>query len=361
MNPGIPVLATVSRRAQGVTPPSALGCFFGPLNGAGTACTPTALPAGALPLKSTNTVSASVLPGYYTFAATAFDAAGNSTVLTPIVALYDGTGAVAPTAPVVSSAVYAVPLNLAVASFTANASDNLDIRDYQWTFTYGATMAGDPIQTNATVVNTYNAATFINTNVGLPFSSNTLIRTISEDGSTAWAPGAATVLSSANVIVRDQGSQSTTSSTAIPAGTVNLTTLPVTAWGALPGGTPTGWSISNAATNVSDGNTPPASVNPLSVTLNADLTGATGVFNTPFSRVDFYAFNAVSAQWVLIGSQAAVVTTDNGAVRQHRYSISWTPGTTFGLGAINLRALGVAATGDAEATVTSANITVTHP
>jgi len=111
---------------------------------------------------------------------------------------------------------------------------------------------------------------------------------------------------------------------------------------------------------VSDGSGTP--VNALSVTLNADAEGATAVAFTAFSRVDFYALNAAGTQWVLIGTSSSPVVTDNGVLRRNRYSMSWTPGTTFGAaGAKSVRAVGVNAANDGFSTTTNTNITLTTP
>jgi hypothetical protein len=100
----------------------------------------------------------------------------------------------------------------------------------------------------------------------------------------------------------------------------------------------------------------------LSVTLNADAEGATALAFTAFSRVDFYALNAAGTQWVLIGTSSSPVVTDNGVLRRNRYSITWTPGTTFGSNVpLSIRAVGVNAANDGFSTTTNTNIGITTP
>ena len=80
-----------------------------------------------------------------------------------------------------------------------------------------------------------------------------------------------------------------------------------------------------------------------------------------FARVDFYA--VVGGNLVQIGTTTSYSTVDNGAPqgRKHTYSISWTPGAAFALGASSVYAIGVTSAGDALVTLVNMNITVTYP
>ena len=104
--------------------------------------------------------------GYYTYGATAFDAAGNSKAVSASrVIVSDDTPATA-TAPSVPATV-AGPFSSA--SFL---NDNLSIRDYFYTVGFGAApayLAPATIRLAAapTVVDAFNAATLNNTNVGV--------------------------------------------------------------------------------------------------------------------------------------------------------------------------------------------------
>jgi hypothetical protein len=121
------------------------------------------------------------------------------------------------------------------------------------------------------------------------------------------------------------------------------------------------WAITNAATSVSDNAGPGAAVNPLSVTLVADAFGPTATFNAPFTRVAFYAL--FGGFLVQIGTGTPDITFDDGSPfgRRQRWTFSWTPGTSVGLGAISLFAIGVNASGDALVSPVNANITVHQP
>ena len=350
---GSAVIGTVTLRNATAT--AGATCIVGSWATA-TGCSAVSVNAApGYPLVPTTVVAAVTVPGYLTYTAVSRDAAGNSSASVTRVVVHDN----AANPPAVTFFTPFLPgsLNAASASITAVASDDLDIRDFQWMFVYGATMGGLPIQTPQVVVNGYNATPLINTAFTATFSGS-LMRQIQENGGAGtWTPGAAAVLSSANILVRDQGgSAGTTLVTAVPAGTVNFTTAASTY--ALA--TATNWNVSNAAAFVSDGSGTP--VNGLSVTLNADAEGATALAFTAFSRVDFYALNAAGTQWVLIGTSSSPVVTDNGVLRRNRYSITWTPGTTFGSNVpLSIRAVGVNAANDGFSTTTNTNIGITTP
>ena len=96
-------------------------------------------------------------------------------------------------------------------------------------------------------------------------------------------------------------------------------------------------------------------------TLVADAFGPTATFAAPFTRVDFYAL--FGGFLVQIGTGTADITFDDGSAfgRRQRWIFSWTPGTSVGLGAISLFAIGVNASGDALVSPVNTNITVTNP
>jgi hypothetical protein len=352
MNSANSVMGTVTLRNATAT--GAATCVIGAW--ASPTCSAVSVNAAPLfPLVPTTTIAANALPGYFTYTASARDAAGNLSGPVTRVIVHDD----AATPPVVVFATPFLPGTLNANSFSTTyvVSDNLDIRDYQYTFTYGATLGGLPIETPQVAVNGYNANPFINASYNATYSGS-MLRQIQEWTGAPWTVGAAVVASSVNVIVRDQGgSAGTTVATPIPAGTIIMTGATDYAAGANVG---TNWLISNAATNVSDG-AAATPANATSVTLNADVEGTISVYPSPFSRVDFYAQNAAGTRWVKIGSVATPVTTDNGGIRRHRYSFSWTPGTTFGLGAKTIRAVGVNAANDGLSTANNVNITVTNP
>jgi hypothetical protein len=342
---GSAVVGTVILR--GVSVSAAASCVVGSFAVA-TGCSPASVNAApAFPLVPT-TYAAGVTGtnGYYTYSAVSHDAAGNQSALVTRVALLDDS------APVVSTASFPLPFNIATPGIQAQTSDDLDVQKYQWSFGYGAAMGGLPIETPSVAVNGYNAATFINSNVPLTFNS-ALMGQIHELG-TAWtAPGPANVLLGMTSEVTDQGNNATATTSPV---IVNAAANPFTKANG------TGWALtSSAGATLSDGNpTPPAlAANATNTTLRADATGASGTFNPNLTRVDFYAVNAAGTRWVLIGSDNSPDVTDNGAVRQLRYTLSWTPGTAFGLGAKNVRA--VAVSGTAGYSTADVAITITNP
>jgi hypothetical protein len=343
---GSAVVGTVTLRGVGVT--GANTCIVGTWTASTTTCDPVSVNAApAFPLVPT-TYAAGVTGtnGYYTYNAVSRDAAGNSSAAVTRVALLDDT------APVVSTASFPLPFNVAAPALQATTSDDLDIQMYQWYFGYGAAMGGLPIETPSVAVNGYNAATFINSNFPLTFNS-ALMGQIHELG-TAWtAPAAAAVLASATSAVTDQGNNTTATTSPV---VVTAAANPFT------NANGTGWAVTSSAGNtLSDGNvTAPATpANATSTTLRADATGASGTFSPAITRVDFYAVNAAGTRWVLIGTDNSPDVTDNGSVRQLRYTLTWTPGTAFGLGARNVRA--VAVSGTAGYSTADLAITITNP
>jgi hypothetical protein len=64
-----------------------------------------------------------------------------------------------------------------------------------------------------------------------------------------------------------------------------------------------------------------------------------------------------------IGSTTSFSTVDDGSAfgRRHRYSFTWTPGTTVPLGLQTIYAVGVNAAGDGLVTQANTNITTTNP
>ena len=150
----------------------------------------------------------------------------------------------------------------------------------------------------------------------------------------------------------------------------------------VPGGavfTGTGFSVSNAATNISNcptatcaGGVAPA--NATSVTLTATAQGTESAvapafqFQSPFTQVQFYyldtGYATASNEWILIGSSGVPSGSDNAGqtVRTYQWSVSFDPPAALGSGvALNVIAVGVNASGDALASANNANINLTNP
>jgi hypothetical protein len=116
------------------------------------------------------------------------------------------------------------------------------------------------------------------------------------------------------------------------------------------------WTDSVSATTIGDGTVSPGTT-PTTVTVFANAIGPTLSFNPVFARVDFYYVSG--GRLNLIGTATTPSTTDPNAqgFRQHRYSITWTPGTAYASGGV-IYAIGSTANGDALATPASGVITI---
>ena len=330
-------------------------CFIG----TGASCSNASINAApAYPLVPTTTVAASVTTGYYTYTAASQDAAGNQSAVVSRVTAYDAAANV----PALTTAVYGTPLTGPSVTFSANASDNFDL----WTVTYNLTYAGPvlpgPIVYPAVVLNTYNVAPLVNTNVPAGITIPNFVRqveVVTGNAPLAAAGGPQKPNSLSGVAVDQVGNPSTAAVTGIAPASV---TTGVSYLVALAPQLANSWAVTApaAATPISNG-AAPVPANATSVTLVADVFGPTATFNPPFARVDFYAF--FGGNLVQIGSTTAYSTVDNGAPqgRRHRYSISWTPGTSVGVGATQIYAIGVNAAGDALVSPVNGNITITNP
>ncbi|MGQ0540056.1 MAG: beta strand repeat-containing protein [Gemmatimonadaceae bacterium] len=322
-------------------------------------CTPVSVNAAPpFPLVPTTTVAAATTPnlGYFTYVAFSQDAAGNQSGTVTRVIAYDPAANV----PSLTTALFNTPLSGATATFNANASDNFDLRDVTYRLSYAGGIGG-PILYPVVVLNTFDAATLVNSNVAAGITINGFMRQL--ENVTANNPvtvGGQFKPTNLAGIARDQANnQSATANTPIPAASV---TTGVSYLAAAAPQLIRSWAITapSVATNVSTGATTPAA-NPLSVTLTIDAFGPTATFTNPFTRVDMYA--VLAGDLVQIGTASFVGTTDDGSAfgRRHRYTFTWTPGTAFGVGVQTLFAIGVNANGDALVTLGNALITTTNP
>jgi hypothetical protein len=336
-------------------------------NAAGTACfvgtTASCVAAGtgasftaAFPLVATNTVAASTTDGYYTGTFIAQDAAGNQSASITRSIVHEVGGNPAS----MTNALFNVPLSGSQATFNALASDNLDIRDVQYNLTYGGSGLAAILYPRQSVnVTPPVPAALQNSNVSVGTTINGFMRQIEPvTGNGPVTVGGAFKPSNLQGIIRDQVQASGAVNTGILAGSVTTGTSYLAAPAAQ---LVRSWAITNTATSVSDNAGPGAPVNPLSVTLVADAFGATSTFNAPFTRVDFYA--VFGGFMVQIGTGTPDITFDDGQPfgRRQRWTFAWTPGTSVGLGAITLFAIGVNANGDALVSPSNALITITNP
>jgi len=347
---GSAVMGTIALRNATAT--GAATCFFGVY--ASSVCGVASVNAApAFPLVATTVMAASVTTGYYTYTAYAQDAAGNASGTVTRVTAYDAPA----NTPTLTTAVFTAPLSSGSVTFSATAADNFDLRDVTYNLAYAGGLVG-PIVYPAVVLNTYNT-TLVNTGVSAGITIPNFVRQVEDvTGQNPITVSGAYKPNNLQGAVRDQvGNNSGAVNTVILAAQVTTGTSYTAALAPQLVNT---WSISNAATAISNGATSPAT-NATSVTINADVFGPTATFNAPFARVDLYA--VVGGQLVQVGTTTTYSTVDNGSAfgRRHRYSISWTPGSSFAVGAANLYAIGVNASGDALVTPVNANITVTNP
>jgi hypothetical protein len=349
---------------SGMLNPSPVVGRVGEREAAGTCVTPTAgvcalafLAAAPAP-SYTTAIAGTATDAYFTFTATAYDNAGNATAIAARTIVHDKTP------PALTSVFLSNAANFydggSIQSLSASAADNLDMKDVNWGLQFGAVATFD---FGLTTINTFNAASLVSANTPVYFNDLFLVRQLQ----TVTGTGPVTVSAvqkPTNIVgtLRDQANNATTVSTAFLAASV--VTGSATAYPGAGAQLMNAWSVTNGATNVSDGAGPLAAANPTSVTLNADAYGPTATFNPPFARVDFYA-QIAGPRWALIGTSTSVATTDDGSPngRRHRYSVLWTPGAAAAYLAnpVNVVAVGSKSTGDALMTVANTAITITYP
>ena len=350
---GSAVRGTVQIRNQANQSPQI--CFVGAV--VSGVCTPVSVNAAPpFPLVPTTTVAAAATTGYYTYVAFSQDAAGNQSATVTRVIAYDPAANV----PSLTSALFNTPLSGSTAVFNANASDNFDLWDVTYTMTYAGGLAG-PILFPAVVLNTFNAATLVNSNVPAGITINGFMRQV--QAVTGNAPLAATAQfkpTSLSGVARDQANNpSAAAVTAIPAASVTTGNNYLAAPAAQ---LINSWSITapSVATNVSTGATTPAA-NPLSVTYTMIAAGPTATFSPPFTVVNMFVVSG--GNLVQIGTATFAGTTDDGSAqgRRHSWTFTWTPGTAFGTAVQTVYAIGVDANGDALVSPLNNQVTTTNP
>jgi len=373
---GSPVTGTVIRReADGTnfTPTGATSdCVVGTLGSSNTVCnrstslntggTNTGITgSGGLPLVNT-LISPQTINGFYTGNFRAVDAAGNFTdIAVQRVTVYDNTP------PALTTALFNVPLNGPTVVFNANASDNLDLWFARYSLTYGAGVLAGPIIFPDIQINTFNAATLMNSNISAGVTVSGFMRRVENvTGNNPLAVGGFSKPTSLDGIVVDQGNNpSAVASTAIPGASVTNGNSFVLAPANPPQQTRS-WAVAapSVATNVSANNTtacgPVTASTPTSVTLQADAFGPTATYNAPFTRVDFYIFFGGALQQIGTGAQQAIFDDGSAFGRRHRWEFAWTPSDKFGcnLAGVNIYAVGVNSVGDGIVTLVNTNITI---
>jgi len=366
---GTPVRATVIRReADGttyLTVPNALSdCVIGVLTSQGSVCSLSNLNnlgvaglAVALPLVNT-LISGETIDGFYTFNGRAFDAAGNFTdVAPPRVIVSDNT------LPALTTALFNVPLSGGTVVFNANASDNLDLWFARYSLTYAGGLAG-PILFPDVIINTFNAATLMNSNIAAGITVNGFMRQV--ENVTANGPlavgGQFKPINLAGIVVDQGNNPSAVANTAIPGASVtNGVSYTASAATQLT----RSWAITapSAVTNISANNMTlcgaPTPATPTNILLVVDAFGPTATYNAPFTRVDFYVFFGGALVQIGTGSQQAIFDDGSAFGRRHRWQFDWTPGSTYTCGgALTVYAVGVNAAGDGLVTLANANVNI---
>ena len=323
MAPVSPATMQISLRAAAGNGPGTTTC----INANNTAATCGTLTAtgvvAASPVYST-AITGMTTAGYYTFSATAFDAAGNSASIATRTVAHDA-------GPLLVGNVSA-PITVSATGYSASAflNDGLDIASFWFSGDYAtlpAPFAAAPsvapfrfVQAS-TAVDGFNAASFLNTNYAVT-GSITLPLAL-QTGGVLYAMSGVNA-NATNVV----GTLTNGASVAPPLVAPALAVFAPTALATFP-------AITNsiASNNISSGvTTAPTAGNPATGTLTVTATGPTATFNVPFSRVDFYAVNnggAAGTEWRLIGSTAVSALVDVGAVRTFSWNLSINGATLY--------------------------------
>ena len=329
MQPGSPVKMQITQRiaaGNGAGTTSAK-------NADGTAATTagvlasTGVNAAGNPIYTT-AIAALTTDAYFTFNATAADAAGNTASVSPRTVAHDDGALVV--------GLVASPITVSTIGWTGSAfvNDALDIASYWFSANYAtmigvgvpafaaaASVAPDRFAQASTAVNGFDAPSFLNTNYAV---SNTVNLPLAMQVGGVLYP-----MSGINVNATNAGNLTVNGVSAAPPAVapalavfapVGLATFPAI-------------TSSIASNNISSGVTTAATAgNPASGTLTAIATGPTATFNNPFSRVDFYAVNnggAAGTEWRLIGSSAVSTLVDVGAVRTFSWNLSISGATLY--------------------------------
>ncbi|MBI2408283.1 MAG: hypothetical protein HYV19_08310 [Gemmatimonadetes bacterium] len=328
MAPTAPVTMQITQRVAGTANSAGTN---NPLNANGTAATTAGVLSAtgvvaAAPLYST-AVTALTTDAYYSFNATAFDAAGNSASVSARTIVLDN-GAL--TVGNVST-----PITVSTIGWTGSAflNDALDIANYWFSGDYAAIggvstfvvgPSAQPVRfanTTPTTVNGFNAATFVNTNYAVSAVFNLPLAL--QFGGTLYP------LATVEANATNQGLMLVTgAAAAAPAVSPALAVFAPTGLATFPAVT-----NSIASNNISSGVTTAATTaNPASGTLSVVSTGPTATYNNPFSRVEFWAANnggAAGTEMRLIGTATTPVLTDNGAVRTFTWSAAISGATLY--------------------------------
>jgi hypothetical protein len=338
--------AALRRNEVGFTP-AGNTCIIGNPLGAGTACAPvTNAGTGAFPYDAPPTPDAQVADlfaegaatsQYVTYTGTVSDAAGNTCSLGPRTGLND---TVAPNVGSIATSPSIIPAGNAAVTFSAQATDNLDLGVLTASLAYGALITN--LRLGTSTVGTFGSDVFT-TSATASFTDPLFIRSI-ETTAAGVPSGVVTQASAVTFNMADVAgnafARTDDISPAVSSGG---------SFGSFAANNPALASFqmtSSAVTlcnsdNAGGTQTAPCPTNPTSTTLTATATGPQATFANPFTRVNFYVTSPTGTT-TLIGT-GTVSVTDNTitGIRTWSYTTTWTIPAGLAVGAYNVFAVGV--------------------
>lgn len=286
--------------------------------------------------------------GYYVVTAFAEDGAANPSASVTRTYLYDVTAPAGPfTIPVMTTS--AGQSNL----FTSTMTDNVDLLSSQWQMEYAVLAAAPGAAGAALRLPTTTFGSFQSWTITGSSSANYPLYRSMING--AFVAGAGQGLLTVGHQVVDRGTNvAPFAATAIPA--VNLPApaaadpYPVATY---VGFTYAGFVVPNIATVIDIDGATIAVGNSATATVNATLTGPPNTTLNPFTRVEFWIYNAAANAYQQIGTATAPTVVDNAVNRVYTWTISWNPDAAGqynnpnAAGVQNIIAIGVNTTNDA--------------
>jgi hypothetical protein len=308
--------------------------------------------------------------GYYIVSLFVEDGAANASASVSRSYLYDVT---APTGP------FVVPIMTASAGaanlFTSAMTDNIDIASSQWKMAYNVLGTSAPGAAGAALAlpsTTFGAWQSFTTTAS-DAANYPLYRSMTDvaAGVPVFANQGQLINVAHSVTDRANNVLAFGAGVAIPA--VNLPTMAVADPFAAALFAGTAFSVSAPAAPVTvdiSGNAVAPIVNSVAVTATA--VGTVNTMPLPFTRVEFWAYNATTNNYHLIGTSSSPTVVDNVANRVYTWTMTYTPGTTWAsynnptvdpganpaVVGLSVIAIGVNGTNDAVRSAVNANISL---
>ncbi|MCX5760837.1 MAG: hypothetical protein NTW72_04930 [Gemmatimonadetes bacterium] len=343
-----PVRMTVSKRTTATATAYTTGAAWGAAGAAATSYS-IGLAGGFIDAIATNTQA------YYVLSAFVEDGAGNASAPVTATYLYDIT---APTGP------FTIPVMTASAGasnlFSASLTDNFDIKSNQWAMEYAVLGAGVTLRLPATTFGAFLSFTKTATDA----ANYPLYRSMI---SGAFVAGAGQgLLNVSNSVIDRAGLSTAFAPTAVPA--VNLpaaATADPLAAAITSGFTYAGFVVSNAVAGMTvdiSGNAVETATLKNALDLTATATGTVNTMLNPFTRVEFWAYDATTLSYRYIGQSAAPTVVDNATNRVYTWTVNWNPDSytaSVATAGHPIIAIGVTSTFDAVRTAQNVTITTT--